>query len=308
MREHFQERMEVTRQLLESADQASAPVDSGTARMLGGAVEAGPGAEPRGSSPAQAETQPPARERVTRLANPGERDETKQPARGRRREEAARAPSDTGRSEAPATGTRTVTTTGRRVTRATKEHESTKEQPKAGVGRFWGAILALLVVGGGLGFGAVKMFATLEEQEAPRSSAVLMGDPSPMSPIQLEGEERKTGGAEPSEGATAETDAKPRAETKDGKSAQASVKKEGDGESTRGVKQGALTLLILPEAEVFLNKRSLGKTPLFKTPVPVGKHLLNIKGADGKWRVLSVPIEAGKTAQFKLALTDIPEK
>jgi serine/threonine-protein kinase len=304
MREHFQDRMEVTRQLLESADQASTQVDSGTARMLGGAVEAGPAAE----------VQPPVRERATRLAGQGERDEAKQPARGRRREEAARAPSDPGRSEAPATGAGTVTTTGRRVTRVTREHESTrehgatKEQPKAGVGRFWGAILALLVVGGGLGFGAVKMFATLEEQEIPQTPAVVMGDPSPMKPIQLEGEERKADDAEPLEGATAEADAKPPVETKEGKSAPPSVKKDGEGESTRGVKQGALTLLILPEAEVFLNKRSLGKTPLFKTPVPVGKHLLNIKGADGKWRVLSVPIEAGKTAQFKLALTDIPEK
>jgi eukaryotic-like serine/threonine-protein kinase len=298
MREHFQERMEVTRQLLESADQASMQVDSGTARMLGGAVETGPAAE----------VQPPVRERETRLVNQGSRDEVKQPTRIRRREEAARAPSDTGRSEAPATGAGTVTTTGRRVTRATREHGATKEQPKTGTGRFWGAILALLVVGGGLGFGAVRMFATLEEQEPPQTPAVVLGDPSPMKPIQLEGEERKAGDAEPSEGATAEADAKPPAEPKEGKSAPPSVKKEGEGESTRGVKQGALTLLILPEAEVFLNKRSLGKTPLFKTPVPVGKHLLNIKGADGKWRVLSVPIEVGKTAQFKLALTDIPEK
>jgi serine/threonine-protein kinase len=39
----------------------------------------------------------------------------------------------------------------------------------------------------------------------------------------------------------------------------------------------------------------------------VGKHLLRIKGQDGKRRRLSVPIEAGKTAKFRLQLTDIPE-
>ena len=42
------------------------------------------------------------------------------------------------------------------------------------------------------------------------------------------------------------------------KDAPAAAKKEG--EPVRSVKQGALTLLILPQAEVFLNGRSLGKT------------------------------------------------
>ncbi|QRN97419.1 protein kinase [Archangium violaceum] len=308
MREHFQDRMEVTRRLLESADEASAQVDTGTARMLGGAVEVGTGGEPAEPSPARAERQPAARER------------SKQPVQGRRREEVGREPGDTARLEAPAAGTRAVATTGRRVMRATKEEEGPKEpvaakeqgatepQGKAGAGRFWGAILVLLVVGGGLGFGAVKVVAMMKEQEATGAPAVFVGDPSPMTPIQLEGGDRKAGGAESSAGASAQADAKPQAETKDGKETPAAAKKDGDGESPRSVKQGALTLVILPEAEVFLNGRSLGKTPLFKVPVPVGKHLLLIKGADKKKRELSVPIEVGKTAQFKLALTDIPEK
>ncbi|WP_257457642.1 serine/threonine-protein kinase [Archangium lipolyticum] len=300
MREHFQNRMEVTRRLLESADEASGQVDSGTARMLGGAVEAEP-------TPVRTERQPAARERP------------KQPVQGRKREEGAREQSGTARLEAPVSGTRAVATTGRKVTRtATKEHEVprepgaskepgvTTEQPKAGAGRFWGAILVLLVVGGGLGFGAVKLVAAIQEQETTGAPAVFVGDPSPMTPIQLNGEERKAGGTDPSEGATAEAGAKPPVETKD---TQAVVKKDGDGDSPRSVKQqGSLTLVILPEAEVFLNGRSLGKTPLFKVPVPVGKHLLMIKGADKKKRELSVPIEMGKTAQFKLSLTDIPEK
>jgi eukaryotic-like serine/threonine-protein kinase len=86
------------------------------------------------------------------------------------------------------------------------------------------------------------------------------------------------------------------------------AKKDDDDEPVRSVKQGALTLVVLPEAEVFLNGRSLRKTPLIKAPMPVGRHLLRIKGADGKRRQLSVPIRAGKTTQFKLKLTDIPER
>ena len=69
-------------------------------------------------------------------------------------------------------------------------------------------------------------------------------------------------------------------EPQEEKDAPAPAKKEG--EPVRSVKQGALTLLILPPAEVFLNGRSLGKTPLFNAPVPVGRHLLRIKGEDGK--------------------------
>ncbi|MFL5321113.1 MAG: hypothetical protein ACJ790_15745 [Myxococcaceae bacterium] len=41
---------------------------------------------------------------------------------------------------------------------------------------------------------------------------------------------------------------------------------------------GALTLVTMPEAEVFRNGTSLGKTPLFRLPMPVGVHLLKLKG------------------------------
>jgi serine/threonine-protein kinase len=74
------------------------------------------------------------------------------------------------------------------------------------------------------------------------------------------------------------------------------------------VAQGKMTLIIHPEAEVLLGKRSLGKTPLFNTPLPVGTHLLRIVGPDGKRRQLSVPIKKGETTKLRFGLEDIPER
>jgi hypothetical protein len=81
------------------------------------------------------------------------------------------------------------------------------------------------------------------------------------------------------------------------------------GAALRAVRRrwGKMTLIINPEAQVFLGKRSLGKTPLFNAPMPVGTHLLRIVGPDKKPRTLSVPIEAGKTTQHRFSLHDIPE-
>jgi serine/threonine-protein kinase len=72
--------------------------------------------------------------------------------------------------------------------------------------------------------------------------------------------------------------------------------------------QGKLTLVIQPEAKVFLGSKLLGKTPLFNKSLPTGTHLLRVVGPDGKRRQLSVPIEQGKVAQFRLELRDIPEQ
>jgi eukaryotic-like serine/threonine-protein kinase len=104
------------------------------------------------------------------------------------------------------------------------------------------------------------------------------------------------------------------ADGKEGKAAReedkssAGVKEEDDKRARPArVAQGKLTLVIFPESEVFLGKRSLGKTPLFNVPLPAGKHLLRIKGPDGKVRALSVPIEAGKLAMHRVPLENIPE-
>jgi serine/threonine-protein kinase len=72
--------------------------------------------------------------------------------------------------------------------------------------------------------------------------------------------------------------------------------------------QGKLTLVIQPEAKVFLGSRLLGKTPLFNKSLPAGTHLLRVVGPDGKRRQLSVPIEQGKVTQFRIELRDIPEQ
>jgi serine/threonine-protein kinase len=72
--------------------------------------------------------------------------------------------------------------------------------------------------------------------------------------------------------------------------------------------QGKLTLVIQPDAKVYLGSKLLGKTPLFNKSLPAGTHLLRVVGTDGKKRQLSVPIEQGKVTQFRIELRDIPEQ
>ncbi|MFL5353958.1 protein kinase domain-containing protein [Archangium sp.] len=298
MQEHFQDRMEVTRRLLQSADEVKEPQPGET-----------DGARPR---KAEAPRPPPPQNEETRLLVPAEAKRPAQaqpqpPAQRVRREREA----DPG--EVSATG---VTTTGRRVmTRepvsgvSSKEKRSPAEPQRAGAGRFWGIIAVLLVLGGGLGLGAVKLLGAMKEQEETGAPIpVPVSELTKMRPIERPGDApgqtpAPAEEAAPSELAKTQPPAEEAPAPKDDKDAPAAA------EPVRTVKQGALTLVILPEtgAEVFLNGRLLGKTPLFKKPVPVGTYQLRIKGSDGKRRTLSVRIEAGKTAQFKLALADIPE-
>jgi serine/threonine-protein kinase len=289
MHEYFPERMEATRRLLESAEQADARVDLGTARMLGGGEDGGAGAE--SAEPKRQE------------ARPAEREETKRPVQG----QGARPPREPEAREAqPAT--RSVATTGRVVAQRREPAKGpgpTPPRAREAKSRLWMAGLALLVVGGGLGLGGLKVARMLEAQESA-APPVPVAELTRMRPIEQPTQAPAPVEAEPSTSpSAAEPEPQPPpVEAREGKETPAPAK----SEPSRGVKQGALTLIILPGAEVFLNGRSLGKTPLIKTPVPVGRHLLRIKGEDGKRRVLSVPIEAGKTAQFRLALTDIPER
>jgi len=195
-------------------------------------------------------------------------------------------------------------TTGRRV--ATREQPAVQPPPPppasaprstgTGSGGAAGKALLFLLVAGGLGLAAVGLLR-LERSGVDVATRLTPEELSPITPIGAP-PGRPTPGAdgEPSGAA-----ARPPADD-------APDKGEPDEAPTRAVKQGWLTLVVLPEAEVTLNGRSLGKTPLFKVQVPAGQHRLRIKGADGKRRELSVPIAAGKTAQFKLALTDIPER
>jgi serine/threonine-protein kinase len=290
MQEHFQDRMEVTRGLLQSADEVKEPES--------GETEA---ARPRKT---EAPRPPPPQNEETRLLVPAE---AKRPTQAQPQAQRARREREADPGEVSATG---VTTTGRRVvTRepvsgvSSKEKRSPAEPQRAGAGRFWGIIAVLLVLGGGLGLGAVKLLGAMKEQEETGAPIpVPVSELTKMRPIEPPGQ--KPAPAEeagPSE--VAKTQPPTEEAPKDDKDTAPAA------EPARTVKQGALTLVILPEtgAEVFLNGRLLGKTPLFKKSVPVGTHQLRIKGADGKRRTLSVRIEAGKTAQFKLALADIPE-
>jgi eukaryotic-like serine/threonine-protein kinase len=306
MREHFQDRMEVTRRLLESADEVKEPEPAGGEARSTGEVFPDPSPAKQGPRPQKAEAPrpPPPQDEETRLFVPSE---PKRPApapatRARREREV-----DPG--EVSATG---VTTTGRRVmtrepTSGVSARRSPAEPQRAGAGRFWGIIAVLLVLGGGLGVGAVKLLGAMKEQEETGAPIpVPVSELTKMRPIERPGEppgQKPAPAEDPGPSAVAKTQSPSQEAPKDDKDAAAPA------EPSRTVKQGALTLVILPEtgAEVFLNGRLLGKTPLFKKPVPVGTHQLRIKGSDGKRRALSVRIEAGKTAQFKLSLADIPE-
>ncbi len=73
---------------------------------------------------------------------------------------------------------------------------------------------------------------------------------------------------------------------------------------TRGAKAGGLGYLSLrtinpSSANVVLDGDSLGSTPLAKVPLDVGVHKLQVIDGDGKARLLSVTIEAGKTAEMR---------
>ena len=158
----------------------------------------------------------------------------------------------------------------------------------------WAAVLTAIVVGGS--YLVMTLTRTLDADVKPEPTLQTYQDPrlkpfpEPGLPVDPAGQ---TDGGVPGS-ATAAADPK----DKD---------KDDDKPSKPRGPQGKMTLIINPEAEVFLGKRSLGKTPLFNTTLPVGTHLLRIVGPDKKARMLSVPIEAGKTAMHRFALKDIPE-
>jgi hypothetical protein len=52
-------------------------------------------------------------------------------------------------------------------------------------------------------------------------------------------------------------------------------------------------------ASVSMNGDTLGSTPLVKVPIEAGVHKLIVLDGDGKPRLLSVTIEAGKTNELK---------
>ena len=73
---------------------------------------------------------------------------------------------------------------------------------------------------------------------------------------------------------------------------------------SKGAKNASIGYLSLrtvnpSSANVLLNGDGLGSTPLDKVPVEVGVHKLQVIDGDGKPRMLSVTIEAGKTNEMR---------
>jgi hypothetical protein len=71
---------------------------------------------------------------------------------------------------------------------------------------------------------------------------------------------------------------------------------------------GVLTLVTDPYAKVYLGKRYLGDTPLFKINLPAGKLSLKLVGADGRALKLPVEIKQGETTALKLKLDEIAQQ
>ncbi len=160
----------------------------------------------------------------------------------------------------------------------------------------WGLVLAVILVGGG--YAAWYLSQVLngagEEEEDTRTLRTLPSH-DPRMPVHLgpgsEGREAQAKAEAPA--APSEEDARQKAEVASPRSAKG---------------RGKLTLVVLPESDVFRGKKKLGRTPMFNVAMPAGEHDLTIIGPDGKKRMLAVPIEPGETAQFRLKLAEIPER
>ncbi|WP_245814289.1 serine/threonine-protein kinase [Cystobacter ferrugineus] len=226
------------------------------------------------------------------------------------RVEDARPPAGTERRPAPRRKTETevevgsparVVTTGRVVTRENVPVAPPKTQetqgPKVAKSSL-GLWAGMLVLGGLLGLGGMELRQALLAEPIPAPAPGPAEDPSALLPL---GPPRREAPA-PSPEAAAAPASPPAAESE---KAPASTGETATPPARPG-KQGLLTLVTLPEAEVFLNGRSLGKTPLFKKPVPVGQLRLFLQGQDGKRRELFAPIEQGKLTKLNLSLADLP--
>ncbi len=166
----------------------------------------------------------------------------------------------------------------------------------------WGLVLMGILVGGGYAAWHLSkvLNETVEEEDASALRTLPHHDPN--LPVYL-----GPGSGPPTDAGNAEVPAKALGAAVGGEDAEGSRSKEAA--SARPVKgRGKLTLLVLPEAEVFRGKKRVGRTPMFNVAMPAGEHDLTIVGPDGKKRMLSVPISAGETTQFRLKLAEIPER
>jgi len=161
----------------------------------------------------------------------------------------------------------------------------------------WALLLLVLVVAGGLL--VWKLVPALDEDVEPEPTVPAYVDPrlrqfpEPGQPPVLPVPEAGTAAA--GSGEAPEPEAPPKEGSKSSR-------------NRKSTKEGRLTLIIKPEAEVFLGSKSLGFTPLRNKPLPKGMKSLRIVGPDGKHRELQVSIPAGETVEKALLLSEIPER
>ncbi|TSC23078.1 serine/threonine-protein kinase [Corallococcus sp. Z5C101001] len=164
------------------------------------------------------------------------------------------------------------------------------------LGVVWALLSLSLLLG--VAYGAFRLVQLIEAEEAP-----LPVNPSAMVaiPIRPPGEpvsEAGTAGAEP--------DKDRGAKDRSAKDHDPDSDRE-EPRPTRGKRaRGEVTLFLDERAEVFLNNKSLGHTPLVKRALPVGQAELVLVGEDGKRRLLAVPVETGKPVRLNLKLRELP--
>ncbi|AKQ70089.1 serine/threonine protein kinase [Myxococcus hansupus] len=159
----------------------------------------------------------------------------------------------------------------------------------------WGGVLLAILGGGGFAAWhlAKALNETTEDEDASALRTLPTNDPNELLPL---GPPTDAGEAHANAGppaAPADEDSRPKTEP-------------ANARPTKG--RGKLTLVVLPESDVFRGNKKLGRTPMFNVAMPAGEHELTIVGPDGKKRMLAVPIEAGATARFRLKLAEIPER
>ncbi|WP_193364453.1 serine/threonine-protein kinase [Corallococcus macrosporus] len=168
----------------------------------------------------------------------------------------------------------------------------------------WGLVLLGILVGGGYAAWHLSkvLNETVEEEAASALRTLPRHDPNlPIYPVP--GYDTPTPDA-----GTPEAPARALGAAVGGEEAADAPPKETASARPAARGRGKLTLVVLPEAEVFRGAKRLGRTPMFNLALPVGNHELTLKGPDGKKRLLMVPITAGETTRFKLKLGEIPER
>lgn len=275
MRELFEEKMAVTRELLESANAAveSEPVMAALLQKPEPARK--PGTQQRAEALRKGKPSPA---NVPGPSSPTRGEDTEPPEKKTRSPETRPAPRT---KEDPTPGNRTLNIV-------------------------LGVVVVVSILLGG-GYLALILTHKLDADLPPAPTAKALEASWP-KPLPESGQLAVTASESPDAGTSASGTAVADAKGSQGGDKEAASGKEGDEKPSKPVRgpTGKMTLIINPEAEVFLGKRSLGKTPLFNVSLPEGTHLLRIVGPDKKPRKLSVPIEAGKKALHRFSLDDIP--